>query len=166
MRTILGKAPGTLAENENGYHYASMASWSARAHDDLRRAGFRAGAARDAVVELLAGEHCCLTAQEIHDRLRAAGRPTGIASVYRVLDLLVERRLAQRVDVGDGVTRYEPAHDDGHHHHLVCGDCGKVEAFSDDSLERAIHGAAGRVGYDVASHEVVLHGACTDCRTG
>lgn len=142
-----------------------MSSWSERAHDDLRDAGHRAGAARLAVVDLLAGERCCLTAQEIHDRLRVSGRPIGIASVYRALDLLVERRLVQRVDVGTGVARYEPAHED-HHHHLVCGDCGKVEAFSDESLERAIHGAAGRVGYEVAAHEVLLHGACMDCRTG
>jgi Fur family ferric uptake transcriptional regulator len=143
-----------------------VSSWSQRAHEDLRGAGLRAGAARLAVVDLLAGEHCCLTAQEIHDRLRAAGRPVGIASVYRVLDLLVERRLANRVDVGTGVARYEAAQDEEHHHHLVCGDCGKVEAFSDEPLERAIHGAAGRVGYQVAAHEVLLHGACTDCRAG
>ena len=143
-----------------------MSSWSERARNDLRDAGLRAGAARLAVVDLLADERCCLTAQEIHERLRASGRPIGVASVYRVLELLVDRRLVQRVDVGTGVARYEAAHGDDHHHHLVCGDCGKVEAFSDESLERAIHGAAGRVGYEVAAHEVLLHGACTDCRTG
>lgn len=143
-----------------------MPTWSDTALEQLREAGYRAGAARRAVVELLAGEDCCLTAQEIHDRLRAAGRRVGIASVYRSLDLLVERRLVQRVDLGAGVARFEAAQVDGHHHHLFCGDCGKVEAFSDESLERAIHGVAGRVGYAVAAHEVVLHGACTDCRAG
>jgi Fur family transcriptional regulator, ferric uptake regulator len=141
-----------------------VTDWPDRALAELRGAGYRAGAARRAVLELLADETCCLTAQEIFDRLREVGRPVGIASVYRVLDLLVERRLVQRVDVGSGIARYEAAHGEAHHHHLVCGDCGKVEAFSDESLERAIHGVTARVGYAVAAHDVVLHGACGDCR--
>ena len=141
-----------------------MTDWPERALAELRRAGYRAGAARRAVLELLADETCCLTAQEIFDRLREAGRPVGIASVYRALDLLVERRLVQRVDVGSGIARYEAAHGEAHHHHLVCGDCGKVEAFSDESLERAINGVTARIGYAIAAHEVVLHGACGDCR--
>ena len=43
-----------------------------------------------------------------------------------------ELRLVQRIDAGDGIARFEPLQPDGdHHHHLVCRDCGKVEAFSD-----------------------------------
>ena len=141
-----------------------MTDWPQRALTELRGAGYRAGAARRAVLDVLAEESCCLTAQEIFDRLRESGRPVGIASVYRALDLLVERRLAQRVDVGSGIARYEAAHGEAHHHHLVCGDCGKVEAFSDESLERAINGVTARIGYTIAAHDVVLHGACGECR--
>jgi Fur family ferric uptake transcriptional regulator len=67
-------------------------------------------------------------------------------------------------DAGDGIARYEPATADGdHHHHLVCRDCGKVEAFSDSRLERAIDRVADGLGYSVEEHEVVLVGACSDC---
>ena len=80
----------------------------------------------------MAGQDCCASAQEIHDSLRSEGRSVGIASVYRVLEVLSELRLVQRVDVGDGIARFEPALPDGdHHHHVVCDDCGKVEPFSD-----------------------------------
>jgi Fur family ferric uptake transcriptional regulator len=117
------------------------------------------------VVELLGRQNCCLTAQEIFDRLRDEGRTVGIASVYRVLDLLGEQGLVQRVDVGAGTARYEPVLPSGeHHHHLVCDDCGKVEAFEDPDLEQAIHRLEGRTGYSVAAHDVVLRGACGDCR--
>jgi Fur family transcriptional regulator, ferric uptake regulator len=106
-----------------------------------------------------------VSAQEIHDELRARGRSVGIASVYRILDLLSEHRLVQRVDVGDGVARFEPALVGAdHHHHVVCEDCGKVEPFTDGSLEQAIAGVSGRLGYTVAAHEVVLRGECDDCR--
>ena len=143
-----------------------MTVWTTDTDATLARAGFRRGGARRAVVELLARQSCCLSAQEIFDRLRAADRPVGIASVYRVLDLLHELRLVQRVDVGDGVARYEPALPDGdhHHHHVVCDDCGKVEAFHDQRLEEAIRSVSDRVGYDVGGHDVLLRGACADCR--
>jgi Fur family ferric uptake transcriptional regulator len=140
------------------------ASWVAGTNASLAERGLRRGGARRAVVELLAGEQCCLSAQEIFDRLRP-GRPVGIATVYRVLDLLHELQLVQRVDVGDGIARYEPVHAGGdHHHHVVCHDCGKVEAFHDERLEDAIRRVGDLVDYDVGGHEVVLRGACGDCR--
>lgn len=139
-------------------------TWAAQALGTLASAGYRRGGARRAVVELLGRQNCCLSAQEIFDQLRRARRPVGIASVYRALEALVELRLVKRVDAGDGVARYEPAQPDGvHHHHLVCRDCGKVEAFSDSRLERAIDRVAGGLGYTVHEHEVVLTGACSDC---
>ena len=141
-------------------------TWREHTEAALREAGFRAGGARAAVLDLMARQDCCSSAQEIHDSLRTGGRSVGIASVYRVLEVLSELRLVQRVDVGDGVARFEPASPGGdHHHHVVCDDCGKVEPFSDASLERAIANASDRVGYRVDAHEVVLHGECGDCRT-
>ena len=139
-------------------------AWTSDTIEALGRAGYRSGGARRAVIELLGRQDCCLTAQEIFDGLRAEGRAVGIASVYRVLDLLGERGFVQRIDVGAGMARFEPVHLSGeHHHHLVCEDCGKVEAFSDDGLERALHKVEGRTGYSVAGHDVVLRGACADC---
>jgi Fur family ferric uptake transcriptional regulator len=139
-------------------------SWTKDARAALDSAGYRRGGARAAVVDLLGRQDCCVSAQEIHDRLRKARRPVGIASVYRALETLADLRLVKRVDAGDGIARYEPAAADGdHHHHLVCRDCGKVEAFSDSRLERAIDRVAGGLGYSVEEHEVVLLGACADC---
>jgi Fur family ferric uptake transcriptional regulator len=141
------------------------APWTEHALDGLRDAGLRRGGARHAVVEHLGRQSCCLSAQEIFDGIRAGGRRIGIASVYRVLEQLAELRLVQRVDIGDGVARFEPAHAGGdHHHHLVCDDCGKVESFADVPLERALERVAGTRGYEMDAHEVVLHGACGDCR--
>lgn len=140
-------------------------TWTEHTLAALRDDGFRSGGARRAVVELLGGQQCCLTALEIHQEVRRRGRPIGIASVYRVLDLLFQRRLVQRVDVGGQAARYEPNLPGGdHHHHVVCDDCGKVEAWKDESLERAVDRVAGKVGYRIAGHDVVLRGLCVDCR--
>jgi Fur family ferric uptake transcriptional regulator len=139
--------------------------WSERALAQLRETGHRRGSARLAVIDFLDRQPCCLGAQEIHDRLRALGTPVGLASVYRVLDTLAQKGLLQRLDLGDGVTRFEPLRtDEDHHHHLVCDGCGRVEVFADERLETVIRDVEQRSGYAVAAHDVVLRGACTACR--
>lgn len=143
------------------------AAWTEQALAGLREAGLRKGGARAAVVEHLGKQSCCLSAQEIFDGIRADGGAVGIASVYRAVDQLADLRLVQRVDIGDGIARYEPAHDGGdHHHHLVCDDCGRVEPFADPALERTLERVAGRHGYEMVAHEVVLHGVCSSCKRG
>jgi len=138
--------------------------WAEHARDELRRAGHRSGGARTAVLDVIAGQDCCLTAQEIFDDLRAAGRDAGIASVYRALELLTRMGLVRRVELAEAAA-YEPALPGGeHHHHVVCDRCGKVSPFEDEALERAIDRLTGRLEYDVGGHDVVLRGACRDCR--
>jgi Fur family transcriptional regulator, ferric uptake regulator len=141
-----------------------MADWTDHALTTLEREGYRAGSARRTVVELLGRQHCCLSAKEITDALRAEGREVGLASVYRALEVLDELRLVQRLDAGEGVVRYEPAHAGGeHHHHIVCDVCGSVASYEYEELERAIGSLAGRLNWSVESHDVVLRGRCPRC---
>jgi Fur family ferric uptake transcriptional regulator len=138
--------------------------WNDHVHKVLATAGLKRGGARDRVIELLASQACALSAVEIEDALRASHRPTGRASVYRVLDLLVEHGLVERVEVGDGQARFERVDPGGeHHHHLVCERCGQLVAFDDPGLERAIARVCARLGVRVESHDVLLRGACGRC---
>jgi Fur family transcriptional regulator, ferric uptake regulator len=142
-----------------------MTAWSDHALDELRRHGYRSGGARAAVVAHLGEQDCCVSAQEVFDELRGKERSVGIASVYRTLELLAELRLVHRVDLGGGVSRFEPAQPGGeHHHHVVCDDCGRVEQFADGRLESALSSVAGRLGYELEGHDVVLRGSCEACR--
>jgi Fur family ferric uptake transcriptional regulator len=151
--------------------------WVDRAERALAAAGRKRGGARRALLELLAGQECALTALEIEDALRARGRatrpparghvtrPVSRASVYRILDDLEGFGLVQRVETGQAMVRYERVceHDEHHHHHLVCDHCGLVMPFSDSGLERAIDSLSERVPLAVSEHEIVLHGSCRDC---
>ena len=139
-------------------------AWEDHARSELSRTGHRTGGARDEVLALLARQNCCVSAQEIHDRLRAGdGRAVGLASVYRALEVLTTLRLVHRLDV-DGTACFEPADPSGvHHHHAICDRCGKLDAFEHPELERLIDGVAARLGYDVGAHDVVLRGNCPDC---
>ncbi|MGH2913593.1 MAG: Fur family transcriptional regulator [Solirubrobacteraceae bacterium] len=138
--------------------------WFDSVYSSLAGAGLRRGGARDRVIEVLLDQECALTAVEIEQRLRAQGRPTARATIYRVLDLLVDRGLAERVVVDGGQARFEPLEPSGrHHHHLVCGHCGRLVAFDDPGLERAIDRLSDRLGVTVDGHDVLLRGACDRC---
>jgi Fe2+ or Zn2+ uptake regulation protein len=124
----------------------------------------RRGAARTLVVAVLAEQDCCVSAPELADAVSRRGGHVGIASVYRVLDELADASFVQRVDLGDGVTRYERS-TPHHHHHVVCTDCGRVQPFEDEKLEAAIRRVERETGFAVASHDVLLRGFCSDCAT-
>jgi Fur family ferric uptake transcriptional regulator len=142
-------------------------TWSELAEEALDRAGQRSGGARRAVIELLARQECCLTAQEIETRLREERGGIGTASVYRALDLLLGIGLVQRIEVGEGAARYEPVIPDGHHHHhVVCESCGRISPFEDEGLERAIGHLAKRLGHRVSGHDVLIRGRCSRCEAG
>ena len=84
--------------------------------------------------------------------------------VEQLTCVLVDHGLLARLEVGQGMARYEPVTPGGeHHHHLVCERCGKLVAFHDPALERAIESLAERLELEVADHEVLLRGACKRC---
>lgn len=135
-------------------------TWAERASKRFDEAGFRTGAARRQVIELLDGEHCALTALEIDRRLPQVGR----ATVYRTLDQLEELELVHRVDVGGESAAYERNDPTGHHHHMVCVRCGRLVPFEDQALERAIHAVGEQADFEVTAHDVLLRGVCPRCQ--
>jgi Fur family ferric uptake transcriptional regulator len=144
----------------------SATPWSERATQALIDAGYRRGGARAAVIAQLESEPCALSAMEIEAAL-SGGRRRGVAraSIYRILEELEALGLVTRVEVGQGIARFEATREENHHHHLVCKGCGDVIPFEDDGLERSIRRLTRRLDFEVAEHDVVLHGACADCKS-
>jgi Fur family ferric uptake transcriptional regulator len=138
--------------------------WAEHAAQALADAGYRRGGARRAIVELLDEQPCALSALQIQEALSRRKREVSRSSVYRVMEELEAVGLLQRVEVGQGTVLYEPLRTGtGHHHHLVCDRCGRLQPFTDDGLERAIRRLSDRVPLRVSEHEIVIHGACETC---
>jgi Fur family ferric uptake transcriptional regulator len=139
-------------------------TWGEQAARALIDAGYRRGGARRAILELLDEQSCALSAVEIQRGLSSRNREVSRASVYRVMEELELLGVLQRVEIGQGVVRYEPVrHGPGHHHHLVCDRCGRLEPFTDEGLERAISRLSDRLPLRVSEHEIVIHGSCRTC---
>lgn len=139
-------------------------SWEEQALEALRKAGFRRGGARSAVIESLARHDCAVTAFDLEEELRDSDGGVGRASIYRALEQLEQLGLLQRIEVCRGTAGFERVDPGGgHHHHAICRECGRLIPFEDRSLEQAIHKVAGEMSFAAAEHEVVLRGLCERC---
>ncbi len=127
--------------------------------------GQRYTAARQALVRILATAERPLTTAEVVAR----GEELPQSSVYRNLGVLEAAGVVQRIAGGDEFTRYELAEDlAGHHHHLICTDCGTVADFTvpapvEHRLETALVEAAAAAGFRADHHRLDLVGRCSDC---
>ena len=79
-----------------------------------------------------------------------------IATVYRTVKLLEEANLIERLEFGDGRTRYEEAGE--HHEHLVDIETGEVHEFYNEELETLKSEIASEMGYDLIDHRLELYG--------
>jgi Fur family ferric uptake transcriptional regulator len=139
--------------------------WAEHARAVLDQAGHHKGGAREAIIDLLSAQSCALSVLEIEDQLRAGERRVARASIYRILELLQERELVARLELGGGITRYELIDPAGvHHHHLLCNSCGSLVPFDDGDLERSIDRLSRRLGFNAHGHEVIVRGNCSACQ--
>ena len=135
---------------------------------ELRLAGLdqRYTPLRRVLVEVLSNTGRPLTMPEI----LASAPELPQSSAYRNVTALIDVGVVRRVAGTDDHGRFELAEElSGHHHHLVCAVCGRVEDVHPSSrLERALgeaaRAAAEEQGYDVTEHRLDLLGLCPDCR--
>lgn len=120
---------------------------------------------RRRLVEALGASGRPLTVPEILDRV--PGLPQ--SSAYRNVTALIDAGVVRKVATADDHWRVELAEEiAGHHHHLVCGTCGRVEDVPPSpTLERILGEAArmvaGRTGFVVNEHRLDLVGTCAAC---
>lgn len=131
----------------------------------LREHNLPVTAQRLAIADVLLTSERHLSAEEVAQEVTARGRSVGTATVYRTIDTLLESGLVVERDFGEGFRRFEPARDIPHHEHLVCTQCGRVEEFRDERLERMTTIVAESRGFARQRHRLVIHGICRDCRT-
>jgi len=132
----------------------------------LREHNLPVTAQRLAIAEVLLASDRHLSAEEVATEVTAHGRSVGTATVYRTIDTLLETGLIVERDFGEGFRRFEPARDVPNHEHLVCTQCGKVDEFRDERLERMTTIVAESRGFARQRHRLVIHGICRDCQRG
>ena len=91
------------------------------------------------------------------------GEEIGLATVYRVLTQFEAAGLVERHHFESGQAVFE-LNEKGHHDHIVCVSCGKVEEFYDEMIEKRQQEVAASRGYEVTDHSLTLYGMCPLCK--
>lgn len=102
------------------------------------------------------------TAQDIHASLHATGDKIGLATVYRTLQAMVEEDLVDQLRTDDGEQIFRRC-STGHHHHLVCRDCGCTVEVEGPAVERWTDRVTVEHGFTDVSHTLELFGRCAPC---
>jgi len=125
--------------------------------------GTRSTRQRAAVSSVLDAHDEFRTAQEIHAALRDAGEAVGLTTVYRTLQALADSGEVDVLRNSDGEAAYRRC-SKGHHHHLVCRECGRTVEVEGPAVERWADTVAEQHGYTDVSHTLEIFGTCADCR--
>jgi Fur family ferric uptake transcriptional regulator len=113
------------------------------------------------VAELIFTKKSHFEVQTLIKEVQAKHPEIGPATVYRSVNTLCEAGLLhESLQTHDGVTLYE-AHEDEHHDHIVCTDCGEIFEFHDESIEDAQNKAIKKMGFVPAKHKHVIYAKCS-----
>lgn len=131
---------------------------------DLKKAGLKVTLPRMKILEFLeATDKRHHSAESIYKALLNDGEEIGLATVYRVLTQFETAGLVERHHFESGQAVFE-LNEKGHHDHIVCVSCGKVEEFYDETIEMRQREVAASRGYEVTDHSLTLYGMCPSCK--
>lgn len=143
-----------------------MSSTMERFCQKLREKEFKVTPQRQVVLKVFmenADQH--LSAEDVYQIVKQKHPEIGLATVYRTLDLLAELEIVQKMNFGDGKSRYEINNQEmHHHHHLICLSCGHVTEFEDDLLDSLEEAIAKKSGFEIIDHQLKFYGYCIKCR--
>jgi Fur family ferric uptake transcriptional regulator len=125
-------------------------------------AGIRSTKQRAAVAAILTTISDFRSAQEIYGLLQDTGESIGLSTVYRTLQGMQSSGEVDVVLRADGESMYRRC-TDGHHHHLVCRDCGHTEEVEGHAVEDWADSVASKFGFTDVDHTLEIMGLCKTC---
>jgi Fur family ferric uptake transcriptional regulator len=137
-------------------------------NQDIRKAGLKVTLPRVKILELLEScEQRHVSAEDVYKMLLDKGEEIGLATVYRVLTQFESAGLVTRHNFEGGHAVFELDRG-GHHDHMVCVVCGKVEEFNDPTIEKRQREIAKKHGFEMVDHSLIIYGHCSNpkCSVG
>ncbi len=122
--------------------------------------GHRVTGSRRRVLEALLAAPAHFTVDDVLQRADGVGR----ATVFRTMKLLQDLNVVCRVLMENGSLHYRMSAR-GHHHHLVCRTCGRVEDFATCDVSALVRELSASTEYEIEGHWLEVYGRCQSCRT-
>ncbi|MFB9761982.1 MULTISPECIES: ferric iron uptake transcriptional regulator [Bacillaceae] len=138
-----------------------------RIKKQLHAASYKLTPQREATVRvLLENEEDHLSAEDVYLLVKEKSPEIGLATVYRTLELLTELKIVDKINFGDGVSRYDLRQEGAtrFHHHLICTECGAVEEIQEDLLGEVEKQVEKAWNFKVKDHRLSFYGMCHACQ--
>lgn len=129
----------------------------------LSEQGYRLTPQRMMVLAAIEGSADHISAEEIYAQVITKYPHVNISTVYRTLELLKRLGLVTETDLGGGRVRYHPA-DKGHHHHLVCQECGAIIGLDEAVLYPLKDTLRREYKFEADLRHLAIFGRCSKCR--
>lgn len=102
------------------------------------------------------------TADYIYDDIRSRLPGISRATVYRILDTLVQAGLIAKICHPGSAARFDPkVHQ---HHHLVCMHCEGIIDIESPRLDRIPWPNVSELGFEINGYHIHFRGICCECR--
>ncbi|MFC2012011.1 Fur family transcriptional regulator [Chloroflexota bacterium] len=137
----------------------------AKSHDmvsELSEQGYRLTPQRMMIISAVERSDYHISAEEIYSQVVTRYPNVNISTVYRTLELLKKLGLVTETDLGEGRVRYHPA-DKGHHHHLVCQECGAIIDLDESFLSPLKSSLLKEYKFSADLRHLAILGRCVNC---
>lgn len=129
----------------------------------LKNEGHRITPIRTRILEILGGSGQPISAPDLLESVNSSNEGVNKTTIYRELDFLQSKDLISEVEFGDGKKRYEL--NDGHHHHLICLNCKKIEDIDlKTDLSEEEKNIEKKTGFKIQIHSLEFFGLCKSCQ--
>ncbi|MEE8437347.1 MAG: Fur family transcriptional regulator [Candidatus Neomarinimicrobiota bacterium] len=129
----------------------------------LKKEGLRYTSQRQLVFDEVCRNVDHRDADDIFLSLRNRNKHVSRATIYRTIEVLVKNKLLKKLDVGDGRARFERVDAPEHHDHIICVECGKIEEFIDQKIEKFQEKIVRDRGDKMVRHILQLFVVCKEC---
>ncbi len=129
----------------------------------LRQHGYKLTPQRRVVIQAIASNQEHLTPTDIYEKVHQDQPNMGLTTIYRTLEILARLKLICELHAGDSCRSYTTS-TPGHHHHLICSNCGKVIDSPDCELAEAQQSLSKQTGFRIDGHLLEFVGLCQACQ--
>ena len=150
---------------ENGFQlYTRMIFTEKKIAARLKQNGYKLTPQRRAILSVIAISHEHLTPGVIYEKVRQECPGIGLVTIYRTLEILTGLGLICEMHTGSSCRSYAMRRPLGHHHHLICADCGEVIDFTDCDLSELEQRLSRETGFKIREHLLEFLGQCQNCQ--
>jgi len=131
--------------------------------DELIHQVYRMTPQRLMIVSAIENSENHICAEDIYTQVVAKYPNVNVSTVYRTLDLLEQLGLVTKTEMGIGRVMYHPI-EKGHHHHLICRECGKTIDLDDSTLSPLRESLLRDYQFSAELTHLGILGLCAGCK--